>query len=85
MSVYLDTSCLLKLLVFEPESGDVRNAVAAADDVVVSSLARLETGAERRKRSRRAPMAGPSLPSVQNCADGFARAITLAIGVPSSD
>lgn len=43
MSVYLDTSCLLKLLVHEPESGDVRDAVAAADDVVVSSLARLET------------------------------------------
>jgi len=42
VSVYVDTSCLLKLLVFERESGDVRDAVAAADDVVVSSLARLE-------------------------------------------
>jgi hypothetical protein len=42
MSVYLDTSCLLKLLVLEPESNAVRGVVAAEDDVVVSSLARLE-------------------------------------------
>lgn len=42
MSVYLDTSCLLKLLVLEPASGDVRDAVAVTDDVVVSSFARLE-------------------------------------------
>jgi predicted nucleic acid-binding protein len=40
---YLDTSCLLKLLWEEPESADVRNAVNAEDQVVVSSLAELET------------------------------------------
>jgi predicted nucleic acid-binding protein len=41
--IYLDTSCLLKLLWEEPESADVRNAVYAEDQVVVSSLAELET------------------------------------------
>ena len=41
--IYLDTSCLLKLLREEPESGDVRSAVNAEDEVVVSSLTELET------------------------------------------
>ena len=40
---YLDTSCLLKLLRDEPESADVRTAVQAEDEVVVSSLTELET------------------------------------------
>jgi len=40
--IYLDTSCLLKLLRQEPESADVRNAVAAESVVVVSSLTELE-------------------------------------------
>ncbi len=41
--IYLDTSCLLKLLREEPESADVRSAVNAEDQVVVSSLTELET------------------------------------------
>ena len=41
--IYLDTSCLLKLLREEPESPDVRDAVDAEDHVVVSSLVELET------------------------------------------
>src|SRR5436190_23935002 len=41
--IYLDTSCLLKLLREEPESGDVRSAVNAEDEVVISSLTELET------------------------------------------
>ena len=41
--IYLDTSCLLKLLREEPESADVRSAVAAQAEVVVSSLTELET------------------------------------------
>jgi predicted nucleic acid-binding protein len=41
--IYLDTSCLLKLLWEEPESADVRNAVDAEAQVVVSSLTELET------------------------------------------
>jgi predicted nucleic acid-binding protein len=44
--IYLDTSCLVKLLWEEPESGDVRIAVNAEDQVVVSSLAELETEAQ---------------------------------------
>ena len=41
--IYLDTSCLLKLLRSEPESPDVRRAVEKEEVVVVSSLAELET------------------------------------------
>lgn len=41
--IYLDTSCLLKLLRDEPESPRVRKAVDAEDLVIVSSLAELET------------------------------------------
>ena len=41
--IYLDTSCLLKLLRDEPESADVRNAVDAEDEVVVSLLTELES------------------------------------------
>src|SRR6266436_1594160 len=40
---YLDTSCLLKLLREEPESTQVRSAVDAQAEVVVSSLTELET------------------------------------------
>jgi predicted nucleic acid-binding protein len=40
--IYLDTSCLLKLLLEEPESADVRRAVDAEDEVLVSTLAELE-------------------------------------------
>ncbi|HJX65530.1 MAG TPA: PIN domain-containing protein [Polyangia bacterium] len=42
MSLYLDTSCLLKLLLPEPESAKTSLLVAAEPRVVVSSLARLE-------------------------------------------
>ena len=40
--IYLDTSCLIKLLREEPESAEVRRAVGAEAEVVVSSLAELE-------------------------------------------
>ena len=42
MSLYLDTSCLLKQLFAEPESAKTSLLVAAEPRVVVSSLARLE-------------------------------------------
>lgn len=42
MSLYADTSCLLKLLFPEPETPRVVALVAAEEHVVVSSLARLE-------------------------------------------
>lgn len=41
--IYIDTSCLLKLLREEPESPDVRRTVDAEEQVVVSSLTELET------------------------------------------
>ena len=40
--IYTDTSCLMKLLLTEPESDEVRRFVAREDAVVVSSLAELE-------------------------------------------
>lgn len=41
--IYLDTSCLLKLLREEPESAEVREAVDGQTVIVVSSLTELET------------------------------------------
>jgi len=53
--IYLDSSCLLKLLLTEPESEAVRQAVAREEDVVVSALTELETAGavfgERRYRA----------------------------------
>ena len=46
--IYLDSSCLLKLLLTEPESEAVRQAVAREEDVVVSALTELETAVQLR-------------------------------------
>jgi predicted nucleic acid-binding protein len=46
--VYLDTSCLLKLLLEEPESEAVRQAVAGEPDVIVSALTELEATVQLR-------------------------------------
>ena len=46
--IYLDTSCLLKLLLEEPESESVRLAVAREVDVVVSALVELEASIQLR-------------------------------------
>jgi predicted nucleic acid-binding protein len=40
--IYLDTSCLLKLLFEEPESAKVRQAVDTEQQVIISSLTELE-------------------------------------------
>ncbi len=41
--IYIDTSCLLKLLRTKPSSADVRAAIAAESEAVVSVLTELET------------------------------------------
>lgn len=46
--IYLDTSCLLKLMLEEPESGAVRMAVAREPEVIVSALTELETAVQLR-------------------------------------
>jgi len=46
--IYLDSSCLLKLLLTEPESEAVRQAVGGEDDVLVSTLTQLETAVQLR-------------------------------------
>jgi predicted nucleic acid-binding protein len=42
MSLYIDTSCLLKLFFVEPESERVRELVTREPQVIISTLARLE-------------------------------------------
>jgi uncharacterized protein with PIN domain len=44
MSLYLDTSCLWKLLVDEPESARVREIVGKEPLVVISSYTEFEAG-----------------------------------------
>jgi predicted nucleic acid-binding protein len=46
--IYLDTSCLLKLFLEEPESEAVRLAVAGEAEVIVSALTELETAVQLR-------------------------------------
>ncbi len=46
--IYIDSSCLLKLLLEEPESEAVRHMVAQEEAVVVSPLAVLETAVQLR-------------------------------------
>lgn len=46
--LYLDTSCLLKLFLNEPESAAVRRGVARESAVVISSLAELEAEVQLR-------------------------------------
>jgi predicted nucleic acid-binding protein len=46
--IYLDTSCLLKLLLEEPESEAVRLAVASESEVIVSALTELEGSVQLR-------------------------------------
>ncbi len=41
--IYIDTSCLLKILRTEPLSTDVRRAIAMETEVIVSVLTELET------------------------------------------
>lgn len=42
MSLYLDTSCLLKTLFLEPETPKTLELIAGEERVIVSSLARIE-------------------------------------------
>jgi predicted nucleic acid-binding protein len=46
--IYLDTSCLLKLLLDEPESEAVRLTVASESEVIVSALTELEAQVQLR-------------------------------------
>ncbi len=46
--IYIDSSCLLKLLLIEPESEAVRQAVTGEADVVLFPLTELETAVQLR-------------------------------------
>ena len=48
--LYVDTSCLLKLIFLEPESANVIHTLSGVDPVVVSELARLEAETQLRAR-----------------------------------
>ena len=51
MSLYLDTSCLLKLLFPEPETARVMQLVVTEEHVVVSTLAHLEACSQLHART----------------------------------
>jgi predicted nucleic acid-binding protein len=57
--IYLDASALVKLLVPEPESGALNQALLGVEDVVISDLALTETASalERRRREQSLPPA----------------------------
>ena len=61
--IYLDTSCLLKLLLEEPESEAVRMAVARESEVIVSALTELETAVQLRAGSRGSTVNGGIAPT----------------------
>jgi len=44
--IYIDTSCLVKLLCEEPESDAVREAVEVEEQIIISSLTELEAEVE---------------------------------------
>jgi len=50
--IYIDTSCLVKLLIQEPESSTVRSAVESEDAVIVSSLTELEAEVQLKASAR---------------------------------
>jgi predicted nucleic acid-binding protein len=58
MSLYLDTSCLLKLFFPEPESASVARLLVAEERVVISTLASLELRVQIQGR-----VAGATLPA----------------------
>jgi predicted nucleic acid-binding protein len=49
-AIYIDSSCLLKMLWNEPESGDVREAIAREHTVVVAPLTELEVSVQLRAK-----------------------------------
>jgi predicted nucleic acid-binding protein len=51
-ALYLDTSCLLKLFVREPESARVIELLGVETQIIVSELARLEAETQLRARRR---------------------------------
>src|SRR5438445_12812372 len=68
MSLYLDTSCLLKLLFPEPESRRGAQPIEAESGVVVSALARLEALGQLQARVAGGILsaaAGRALPAVR--------------------
>ena len=60
MALYLDTSCLLKILFPEPETARVMGLVAEEDEVVVSTLARLEAVVQIHARAAGGHLARPA-------------------------
>jgi predicted nucleic acid-binding protein len=70
MSLYLDTSCLLKLFFAEPESARTAALVARERRVVVSSLARLEALVQIQARVAGGLLRGRKAASLLGVIDG---------------
>lgn len=72
-SLYLDTSCLLKLLLPEPETRRVVEILGAEEHVVVSSLARLEATSQIHARVLGGKLKRSSARSLVSRMDGLLR------------
>jgi predicted nucleic acid-binding protein len=65
MSLYADTSCLLKLLWEEPETARTAAIIAAEDLVIVSDLAQLEATVQIRARRAAGLLTAPGATRLQ--------------------
>jgi predicted nucleic acid-binding protein len=72
--VYLDASALVKLLVPEPESDALNEALVGADDVIISDLALTELASALGRRIREQRLAPPDARKIQREADKLASA-----------
>jgi hypothetical protein len=70
--LYLDASALVKLIVSEPESDALNEALAGAIDVVISDLALTELASALGRRTRERALSPAQARTVQRAAEGLA-------------
>ena len=72
--IYLDASALVKLLVPEPESESLNQALVGAEDVIISDLALTEMASALGRRMRERRLAAAEARRLQREAEKLARA-----------
>ncbi|MEO5822848.1 MAG: type II toxin-antitoxin system VapC family toxin [Vicinamibacteraceae bacterium] len=70
--LYLDASALVKLIVSEPESDSLNDALAGAPDVVISDLALTELASALGRRTRERALLPTQARTVQRAAENLA-------------
>ena len=70
-AIYIDTSCLLKLLFLEPKSAEVAQAVGGEVRVVVSSLVQVETEQQIASRQAGGKLTAARKRKVQNALEAM--------------